>query len=102
MKARVRVFDRATNKQKQMAKDLIKEELQRQAKGNMRRIFKLLCLCLNEEYGFGKHRLSNVIHKVSKLTEEKEYDEVFWTHVDQRMAQIGMEFANENYDEVDG
>lgn len=101
MNARIKASDRATNKQRQMARELVKEELRKQAAGNMRRIFKLFCLCLNEEYGFGRGRLSNLIHGVSELATQYEKDEVFWTHVDKRMEQMSMEFQKEDYEEMD-
>jgi hypothetical protein len=101
MRARIKAFDRATNRQKKMARELVQEEMRKQAQGNVRRVFKLLCLSLNEEYGFGKKRLGYILARISENASLHDHDEVFWTHVDQRMEQIGMEFTHEDYEEVD-
>ena len=77
------------------------KEIRRQAGGLSRRMFKLFCFCLNDEYGFGKERLSRLITKVSELSARHETDEAFWTHVDKRIEQIGITFEKENYEEMD-
>ena len=101
MKARIKASNMATNRQKKMARELVREELQKQAQGNVRRTFKLLCLSLNEEYGFGKKRLGYLLARISENASLHEHDEVFWTHVDKRMEQLGMDFTNEDYEEMD-
>lgn len=101
MKAHVKASALASNKQKQQVRELVREELRRQAGANMRRTFKLFCLCLNEKYGFGKDRLDRLIASVSELAEQHERDEVFWTHVDKRIEQIGVKFDRENYEEME-
>lgn len=101
MKARLKASYIATNKQKKIARELVEEELKRQGEENTRRIFKLFCLCLNDEYGFGKFRLSNIIRSVYELSSKYESDEVFWIHIDDRIEQIGLDFEKENYKEMD-
>lgn len=101
MKAHIKPSALAGNKQKRQVRELVREELRRQAGANMRRTFKLFCLCLNEKYGFGKDRLDRLIASVSELAEQHERDEVFWTHVDQRIGQMGLTFDKENYEEMD-
>ena len=101
MKARIKASSIATNKQKELARELVREEMRKQEQGNVRRLFKLMCLSLNEECGYGKKRLGYLLARISENAALHERDEVFWTHVDQRMKQIGMEFAPEDYDEID-
>lgn len=99
MKARIPM--QFTNKQKAAIREQVAEELKRQAQGNTRRIFKLLCASLHEEYGFGKVRLMRIIDRINKVAAEHETDEVYWTHIDMLMKQIGIAFATENYDEIE-
>ncbi len=101
MRARIKASAVAGKKQKAMARELVQEELERQGHDLMRRTFKLFCLCLNERYGFGKYRLSGVISAVSELSVQHERDEVFWAHVDKRMEQLEMDFAKEDYEEME-
>ena len=66
------------------------------------RIFKLMCVVLNEMDGYGKVRLSQRIAEVEKLCQEGSKDEVFWYHIDKVVIdQIGMGFDRENYDVMD-
>lgn len=59
-----------------------------------RRILKLVCVVLNEEYRFGAVRLSNVIRKLGELSQMD--DEIFWHHVDRKMEQLGIPFDKEH------
>ena len=87
--------------QKSAIRDYAKEQFAKQAKGSVRRVFKLLCLSLHEEFGFGKERCTRLIQRINALAEEHEQDEVYWTHVDSVMQDIGVEFEPENYAEMD-
>ena len=93
MRARIKPAHNVTKKQKEAMKDYIKQE----AIGNTRRVFKLFCVALHDEYGFGKGRLSNVLGKVSTVCEERKDDPVFWSHVDMAIEQIGLDFPKEDY-----
>lgn len=67
-----------------------------------RRMFKLFCLALNEEFGFGKIRLARLIAKVSEWSLKSADDEVFWGHTDRQIIdRMGMEFERENYEVMD-
>ena len=98
MRARIKPANAVTKKQKEAAREYIKQELYVQQVGVTRRVFKLFCVALHDEYGFGKQRLSNVLSNVSTVCEEKKDDPVFWTHVDKVIEQIGLEFQKEDYD----
>ena len=87
--------------QKSAIRDYAKEQFAKQAKGSVRRVFKLLCLSLHEEFGFGKDRCTRLIQRINALAKEHEQDEVYWTHVDSVIQDIGVEFEPENYAEMD-
>lgn len=101
MNARIRPSARLTNKQKAAIREGVAEVLEQQKQGNNRRIFKLLCASLHEEYGFGKDRCMRIIDRISRVAAEHESDEVYWAHVDMLMEQIGLEFSKENYAEFE-
>lgn len=101
MKARMRANGITSKAQKRAVRELIAEEHKKQAQGNVRRLFKLFCVSLYEEYGFAAKRGGRVINQVSQLADEKKTDPVFWAHVDRLLKQIGYGFPDENYDEVD-
>ena len=101
MRARIKPADILSRDQKSAIKAYAKEEFTKQAQGSVRRIFKLMCLSLHEEFGFGKDRCNRLIKRINELAAEHETDEVYWAHVDRVMSEIGVEFATENYDEVD-
>ena len=92
---------RLTNKQKAAIRNAVKEETMRQERGNVRRIFKLLCVSLHEEYGFGKARCMRIIDRINQTAAAHEDDEVFWHHVDTLMSQLGIAFEREDYEKVD-
>lgn len=77
------------------------KEIERQTKDLSRRLFKLFCIALNQEYGFGKDRLLKVIKTVNDLSSYRETDEVFWSHVDERVKQLGLQFQTEDYQQMD-
>lgn len=91
----------SSKKEKERLRGEVGKELRKQSGDLTRRLFKLFCIALNEEYGFGKFRLSKVIDVVNSRACDREQDEVFWKHVDDRMEQLGMMFQRENYEEMD-
>ena len=101
MTAHIKPADKLTKKQKEAINEYTAEEIKRQGADVMRRLFKLVCASLNEQFGFGAERCSRLIKEVSDLAEKHPKDEVFWAHVDQVMEQMGMEFIPENYEEMD-
>ena len=100
MKARIPT--KFTKRQEGMIRQKVRDEYQRQGQEMSRRIFKLFCVALNKEFGFGKLRLFNLLNEVSKLSNEKQHDEVFWSHIDKVVIeQIGIEFPREDYNKMD-
>lgn len=90
MQARIPPGNRLSRKQKAVIRDYVDER----ERDSTRRILKLVCVVLNEEYGFGAVRLSNVIRKLGELSQMD--DEVFWHHVDRKMEQLGIPFDKES------
>ena len=82
-------------------KKYISDNLAKEQKDVTRRILKLTCIALNQQFGFGgKSRLAEYIKSVNALCAEAESDEIFWFHVDTALAQIGMDFIPESDDFV--
>lgn len=98
MKARIKPIYSVNKKQKEAVKEYIQQEMQVQQVGSTRRVFKLFCVALHDEYGFGKGRLSNVLGRVNTVCEEKRDDPVFWSHMDRVIEQIGLDFPKEDYE----
>lgn len=94
-------YSAISKKERERIKKEVGKELQRQSSDLMRRFFKILCLVLNDDHGFGKVRLQRTIQKISRLSTERENDEAFWQHIDVRMRQIGLLFDQEDYKEMD-
>ena len=101
MRAHVKPTYGVTNRQKKVVAEFLKEEQQKQNKGAVRRLFKIMCVSLNDDFGFGAERLGRLINKISTLSEEHATDEVFWQHIDRRLEQMGVPFQREDYNEVD-
>ena len=89
---------RLNKKQKAAIRDAVAEEHRKQGEAGIRRMMKLMCVSLNEDFGFGAGRLSRVIECISELSAQHDHDEVYWEHVDKRLAQIGIPFDPEDYE----
>ncbi|MBE6784170.1 MAG: hypothetical protein E7536_09200 [Ruminococcaceae bacterium] len=97
MKARLPIC----RKTKERIREEVAAELSKQKVDFSRRISKLFCMALNEEYGFGRTRLTNLLNKVEELGLAREEDEVFWAHVDRYLKRIDMNFPDEDYEVMD-
>lgn len=102
MRARIKPSAITTKTQRRAIQENVRDELQRQQKDNTRRLFKLMCVSLHEEFGFGHDRCVRLLERINTLSAEHQHDEAFWYHIDTVIHnQIGLDFANENYDEFD-
>ena len=97
MKARLSI----DKKTRQRINDEVKAEFDRQGQELSRRHIKLMCVALNEHFGFGKDRLLRLVEAYGKLGEERKNDEVFWSHIDRYLERIGLDFPKENYETMD-
>ena len=82
-------------------KHRVAEYYEKQGEEITRRNFKLFCLALHNDFGFGGQRLAKLIMAVSKLIEKSKTDEVFWCHVDRELKAMGLDFPNEDYEVMD-
>lgn len=99
MKAR-RTVDK---KFQERIRDEVKKEFEKQSNDMTCRNFKLICVALNQTFGFGKDRLMRLIQAVEDIGREREQDEVFWSHIDQFViGQLGLAFKEEDYEKMDG
>lgn len=101
MKSRIRLNDRLSGKQKADIREFCSQEMLKQQKDNTRRTLKILCAALHKVYGFGELRCKRVLSEIEQLSIQRDNDEVFWYHTDKLMEQIGLEFAPEDYENMD-
>lgn len=85
----------------ELAKQRVAEWLKINEQALSRRVLKLICVALNDKYGFGKDRLANLIATVDDISKEWNENQIFWVDIDRRIKQIGLPFEDENYDEVE-
>lgn len=97
MKARLPI----NRKTQDRIREEVANEYKKQGEELHRRNFKLICVALNEKFGFGKVRLTRLIDAVEELGKEREDDEVFWYHIDRYLNKMGMDFEKENYEVMD-
>lgn len=84
-----------------LARENVAEWLRKNEAALTRRVLKIVCVSLNEDFGFGAERLSKLVGAVNKTTKEWDDNPVFWTMIDRRLEQIGIPFERENYDELE-
>lgn len=101
MKARVPVLSKSQNKKaKAEIERMVDKLLEEKHEQAMRRFIKLACIVLNEEFGFGLHRLSKFVKAIGTLSEQADTDEIFWEHVDRRVIdQLGLPFERDYSDD---
>lgn len=101
MRARINPAAITSKMRKDAAREYVENEVKKQHEGNVRRLLKLMCVCLNDEFGFGKDRLRRLLCIITAVADDHLDDEVYWEHMDRRLAQIGLDFATENYEEME-
>ena len=84
-----------------LARQNVAEWLKKNEQALTRRVLKIVCVSLNEEFGHGAQRLSRLVKSVNKTTDEWHDNPCFWTMIDRRLEQIGIPFEKENYDELE-
>lgn len=97
MKARA-TLDRKTKERINLE---VKAEYDRQGEELSRRHIKLICVALNEHFGFGKDRLLKLVQAYGDLGAERKDDEIFWSHIDRYLERIGLDFPKEDYEVMD-
>ena len=97
MKAR-KIIDKKTQER---IRSEVKAEYDKQGQDLSRRHIKLMCVVLNEQFGFGKERLLKLVRAYGDLSEERKEDEIFWSHIDRYLERIGLDFPKEDYEIMD-
>lgn len=88
---------RVTNRMQKAIQAEAKKSVQTEKEAIVRQYMKLTCVALNEQFGFGQRRLEALIAEIIRLADISDTDEEFWTHVDQRLRQLGLEFLEEDW-----
>lgn len=76
------------------AKNCAYEEYKKNNRDATRRLFQLLTVSLNQKYGFGQKRLTELFDNLGELMAIHEQDPAFWEHVSTRCKQIGINFLD--------
>ena len=84
-----------------MLQNFCDEQFHKNAEEHTRRILNIACIALNESFGFGAERCSKFLDRVTEISNKHIDDEIFWTHADKRIEQIGVPFAPEDYSVTD-
>lgn len=98
MKARIPAANRVSTKQKAAIREVVAAELEKGKQDTTRRIMKMYCAVLNEQFGFGQQRLFKLVAKVLEMLNEHADDEIFWARMDRKLHQIGMDFQDEEWE----
>lgn len=61
MRARIPSEAKVSYKTRQIIRELVSKEHEKQKQDTTRRIMKIFCATLNEEFGFGKERLYKLV-----------------------------------------
>lgn len=101
MNARIKLQHKITKRQKDDIKEYCANEMREQQKEHTRRSIKIFCVALHQTFGFGKDRIAKILEAINELSAERDKDEVFWSHIDKLLEQIGLNFKPENYEEMD-
>ena len=85
----------------QLARQNVAEWLKKNEEHIVRRKLKIVCIALNDEFGFGAKRLARLIFAINRISKEWDDNPCYWTMVDRRLEQMGLPFEKENYDELE-
>lgn len=101
MNARIRLKDKLTPKQKADIEAYAKEMNQLEAVNNARRLIKIVCVALNQRFGFGHDRLAALLGEIDSLAEKQKEDLIFWYHMDKECIKyLNLPFEPEDYDKM--
>lgn len=103
MKARLKLKDKLTSKQKANIEAYAKEINQLEAVNNARRLIKIVCVALNQnpKFRFGHDRLSVLLGEIDNLAEKQKDDPVFWSHIDREIIDyLKLPFEPEDYEKM--
>ena len=90
-----------TKKQYKEAVKVGNEAFRKAGEEHTRRILKIACIALNEQFGFGAKRCGQFLEEVTSISDKHMDDEAFWIHADERLGQIGLPFIHEDYERME-
>lgn len=79
----------------------IRRACQNEIKNHNRRMLKLACIALHEEYGFGRERLYKLVERIAEISNSRMDDPVYWQHIDKLLIDtLKMDWDAEDYEEM--
>ena len=101
MNARIKLKDKLTSKQKENIEAYAREVHQQEAVNDARRLIKIVCVALNQRFGFGHDRLAALLSEIDSLAEKQKDDLVFWYRMDREVIKyLNLPFEPEDYDKM--
>lgn len=95
---RASIRPKVGDRQRREIERLVQERIMEETSGIVRRYMKITCIALNQQFGFGAVRLSRLLEQIEQVSSEADRDEELWTHIEARLAQMGIQ-ANEEITE---
>ena len=98
---KIKAHIKPTKQQRQIAHELVTEEMERQSIDRTRRMFKMFAWALRDPispkgHGMGKVQIGKYIARIDKLLEDHKKDNEFWEVLDYTLIdQMGLEFERE-------
>ena len=101
MNARIRLKDKLSKKEKANIEAYVQEFNQNEAVNMSRRLLKIVCVALNQRFGFGHDRLLRLLGEIDNLAEQQKEDLIFWYHMDKECIKcLKLPFEPEDYDKM--
>ena len=101
LNARIRLKDKLSKKEKANIEAYVQEFNQNEAVNMSRRLLKIVCVALNQRFGFGHDRLATLLGEIDRLAESQKEDLIFWYHMDKECIKyLNLPFEPEDYDKM--
>ena len=101
MKARIKLRDKLSKKEKANIEAYVQEVNQNEAVNMSRRLLKIVCVALNQRFGFGHDRLAALLGEIDRLAESQKEDLVFWYRTDRECIKyLNLPFEPEDYEKM--
>lgn len=85
-----------TPRQREAISKIAREKAMEETADIVRRVYKIVCLSLNKQFGFGAVRLARLLAETQAVSGQVDADEELWTHIDARLHQMGLDFEAED------
>lgn len=77
----------------------VKETVSKEEAAYIRRVIKVICYTLHNDFGFGVGRLVRLINAANDTMGKMQSNDTIWDSIDHELQYLGLEFEDENYDE---